>query len=112
VSQFETIRIENPSKFKSLLAGAIGNRAVVRKNRLVFMYGCTRIHLDEVENLGSFIELEVPIGESHQTARKTMDLLVKEFQIGHEDYLRCSYADMLLVNDSSGVLHSSLKEKD
>ena len=38
---------------------SMGIKAELHKVRTVFIYEQTRIHLDEVENLGNFMELEV-----------------------------------------------------
>ena len=37
-------------------AGSLG---VVKKHRMVYMVGQTRVHIDEVEGLGHYLELEV-----------------------------------------------------
>jgi predicted adenylyl cyclase CyaB len=48
-----------PDILKEVLGGALGLRGVVRKQRRLYWVGQTRIHLDQVEGLGSFLELEV-----------------------------------------------------
>ena len=53
---------------KGLLATALGVHAVVKKVRLLYMVGRTRIHLDEVEDLGSFLEIEVVLTECEPVA--------------------------------------------
>jgi predicted adenylyl cyclase CyaB len=48
-----------PKILKQVLESCLGIRGVIKKNRLLYLLGTTRIHLDEVENLGSFLEIEV-----------------------------------------------------
>src|SRR4026208_2550188 len=47
--------VVDPAALRALLAAALGIRAVVRRRRELFLYENVRIHLDAVENLGSFI---------------------------------------------------------
>lgn len=42
-----------------ILTQSIGVLGVVKKTRLLYMVGQTRIHIDEVDGLGNFVELEV-----------------------------------------------------
>ena len=42
-----------------MLSAALDVRGVVRKRRSVYLVGQTRVHLDQVEGLGDFVELEV-----------------------------------------------------
>ena len=64
----------------------------------IFIVGQTRIHLDHVEGLGWFVELEVvlqesqPDGEGWAIARKLMALL----EIRECDIIGGSYVDLLL----------------
>jgi len=44
---------------QTALGLALGIKGVVRKRRVVYMIGQTRVHLDQVEGLGYFMELEV-----------------------------------------------------
>ena len=41
------------------LSKALGVKGVVNKRRKLYMVGQTRIHVDHVEGLGDFMELEV-----------------------------------------------------
>lgn len=44
---------------QALLSEALGVLGVVRKERLLYLVGQTRVHLDRVDGLGDFMELEV-----------------------------------------------------
>jgi len=70
---------------------------VVEKTRTLYVTGQTRIHLDDVKGLGTFVELEVvlrddqPEAEGHAVAAGLMQRL----GIAAADLLDRSYADML-----------------
>lgn len=86
-----------PDELLAVLSAAYGVQQTVIKTRVLFMVGQTRIHLDEVEGLGSFMELEVvlcanqPSEEGHRIARELMAAL----EIRETDLLEGAYADML-----------------
>jgi len=44
---------------EDILSRSIGVLGVVKKTRLLYITGQTRIHIDKVDGLGNFIELEV-----------------------------------------------------
>jgi adenylate cyclase class IV len=67
----------------------------VRKRRDLWLYGRTRVHLDRVSRLGTFVEIEVPFTRSAAEARRVMTLLRDRMGIGPGDALACSYADLL-----------------
>ncbi len=52
-----------PDTLRESLTLAYGQSGRVRKQRTLFLAGRTRIHLDRVEGLGDFLELEVVLGE-------------------------------------------------
>ena len=88
---------QDPEALHEVLAAALGVRQVVVKTRLLYMKGQTRIHLDMVEGLGSFLELEVVLREGqspeegHANARELMTAL----EIPDADLLEGAYADLL-----------------
>jgi adenylate cyclase class IV len=55
--------VSEPASLRQALSLAYGEVGRVRKRRTLFIVGRTRIHLDEVERLGSFLELEVVLRE-------------------------------------------------
>jgi predicted adenylyl cyclase CyaB len=87
----------DPDSLKTVLSAGLGVRGVVRKRRLVYMVGNTRIHLDEVEGLGSFLELEVVLGpgESMEAGVATATGLVTELGIQESDLIQTAYIDLL-----------------
>ncbi len=48
-----------PDALKAILTSILALVGVVRKRRWLYRVGQTRVHLDEVEGLGEFVELEV-----------------------------------------------------
>jgi adenylate cyclase class 2 len=85
-----------PERAKQLKA-EMGIRAIVEKHREIFLYNNVRIHLDEVAQLGSFLEFEAVLGPKVRapTGRRQIAELRKVFNIQDADLLRTSYVDML-----------------
>jgi predicted adenylyl cyclase CyaB len=60
---YEIVPIEEVDSLRKVLIHAYGQSGRVRKQRTVYMVGRTRVHLDQVEGLGTFMELEVVLNE-------------------------------------------------
>ncbi len=98
LSQYVRSPSSDPSSAKVLLGHAYGVLGVVRKTRALYLAGRTRIHLDEVEDLGDFVELEVvlsdsePVGDGERVAEELMG----ELGIERSDRVEDAYIDMIL----------------
>jgi len=78
-----------------VLTRALGVIAVVRKRRTLVTLDTTRIHLDNVEQLGSFLEIEVIVGEDEAAAKARFDSLLAGLGYTPADGIRASYLDLL-----------------
>ncbi len=80
------------------LDAALGTTVVVSKRRRLFTWEGVRIHLDEVEGLGSFIEFEavLPDAGDLETARAKVARLRSELAIEDDALVSVGYADLLL----------------
>jgi predicted adenylyl cyclase CyaB len=69
----------------------------VRKQRLVYLVGRTRVHIDEVEGLGSFVELEVVLADDEPAEAGEVEAhrLMQALGIQECDLLAVSYLDLL-----------------
>jgi len=76
---------------------ALGVRGVVKKKRRLFLVGQTRVHLDEVDGLGHFVELEVVlrVNQSEEQGRKIAQELMRQLEISESDLLSGAYVDMI-----------------
>jgi predicted adenylyl cyclase CyaB len=76
---------------------AYGIRGVVKKNRYLYMVGQTRIHLDEVEGLGHFMELEVVMreGQSDAEGQAIAEDLMRRLGIREDALIEGAYMDLL-----------------
>jgi predicted adenylyl cyclase CyaB len=83
-----------PDSLRESLSLAYGQVGRVRKHRKLFLVGRTRVHLDEVEGLGHFLELEVvladdePAGAGVREARELLEKLdIKASQLIDDAYV-------------------------
>jgi len=96
ISNYEVYAVVNALQIKQVLEKALGVLAVVKKKRRVFLYNETRIHLDEVLHLGYFLEFEVPIDTSIDSAKNVTNYLIERFNISQIDFISESYLDLVL----------------
>ena len=95
ISSYRIMNVERPTELKTLLTDAMGTLQVVRKERRLFLYRNSRIHIDRVEGLGDFLEFEVLVTRGLPQARA----LYRELQAAFAPVLRevfgGSYSDLL-----------------
>lgn len=96
-SHYSLFRTSSPDSLLAVLAAASDARIVVKKTRWLYLVGQTRIHLDEVAGLGTFVELEVVLDETESAddGRKTARKLMTALEIDEADLIDCAYADLL-----------------
>lgn len=89
-----------PEQLRKTLASALGITGRSRKKRLLFMCGATRIHIDEVEGLGNFVELEVVLDDAGtvESGQLVAEELMNQLCILEKDLVEKAYVDMLPVN--------------
>lgn len=97
LSEYHITKSDDGDGLKCVLEKAYGIRQVVKKERLLYMSGRTRLHFDTVENLGYFIELEVVLNEqdSHEDGQKEAQILMTSLNIKNDDLIDVAYIDLL-----------------
>ncbi len=90
---------DDPAALGSLLAAAHGVAGVVAKRRRLYLHRNVRIHLDDVEGLGSFVELEsvlaVPGAESPAEAEALAEVVAALGLAGRET-IAGGYLELML----------------
>ena len=96
-SHYHLVAVPQPAALREALAAVLGIAVVVTKARRLFIYEGVRIHLDRVDDLGDFIELEGVAGDGDDPGRfgDLLDSLRGSLDIGDEDLVRESYSDLL-----------------
>jgi predicted adenylyl cyclase CyaB len=96
-SDYHIYETTQPQALKEVLALALGVRGVVRKTRYLYLSGQTRIHLDDVDGLGQFLELEVVLrpDQTDVEGRAIAAGLMEELGVREDDLLEGAYVDML-----------------
>lgn len=99
-SNYMRIEIDSAAEVKSLLTASNGLLGVVTKRRELSFIGQTRIHLDEVEGLGTFLELEVVLDENETSAvgMAIAEELMNRLRIQPDQLISNSYFDLLDEN--------------
>jgi len=102
-SDYHIAETPDPDSLKRVLELAYGIRGVVKKTRYLYLIGQTRVHLDDVEGLGQFMELEVVMeeGQSDAEGQEIAEGLMASLGVERGDLLEGAYMD-LLEKPSSG----------
>jgi predicted adenylyl cyclase CyaB len=96
-SDYHLAKTNEPENLKTALTLALGVRGVVRKTRYLYIVGQTRIHLDEVEGLGHFMELEVVMreGQSDAEGQAIAEDLMRRLGVREEALIEGAYMDLI-----------------
>lgn len=86
-----------PASLRETLSLAYGQAGRVRKNRTLYLVGRTRVHIDKVENLGHFLELEVVLaeGESSQSGIDVAHHLMAQLGVESSQLIEGAYVDLI-----------------
>lgn len=96
-SEYSISTTNSPDVVLRSLSGRYAIQGIVKKKREVYAIGQTRIHLDDVEGLGSFIELEYVLneGQDAQEGEERLNELICILDINRDDLVDRAYVDLL-----------------
>ena len=96
-SRFVIAPTASPDSLREALMLACGAAGRVRKRRTLYLVGRTRVHLDRVEGLGDFLELEVVLaeGESADAGVKEARALMTALGLSQDQLVEGAYVDLL-----------------
>jgi adenylate cyclase, class 2 len=98
-SRYRIVEVDRVGELKAALSAALGVKAVVAKERRLFIWeGNVRIHLDVVEGLGAFIEFEAIASADSELTQEEAQVkrLRQRFEIEDAELIGGSYCDLML----------------
>ena len=103
-SEYYIFKTDNPLELNAVLEHNMGILQKVKKRRELFIAGRTRIHIDQVDLLGDFLELEVVLneGDSFEDGEKIANELMAKLQIPSNSLIDKAYVD-LLIEKTNGL---------
>lgn len=95
-SRYRIVPVADPLALKAALAETLGVRAVVVKRRRLFIWQGVRIHLDQVEGLGAFLEFEAVAAADSDLSREEEQVraLCEAFGVAEDAAIGGSYCDL------------------
>jgi predicted adenylyl cyclase CyaB len=96
-SRYQVAYTSTPEILLDILTRTLGRTGEVKKTRILFLIGQTRIHIDTVEGLGDFLELEVVLRpeQTEDDGRKIAQELLSEFGVRDDQLIAKAYVDLL-----------------
>jgi homotetrameric cytidine deaminase len=95
-SAYRLATVSDPQAVKEALDAALGTLVVVEKRRHLLLYENVRIHLDDVANLGAFLELEAVAEPDSDLSREHALIAQLVERLGLGERVAQSYSDLLL----------------
>ena len=98
-SRVQLYKTQPGSSLKEVLIHALGIKIIVDKKRKIYFIKNIKFHIDQVEGLGSFVEIEAidkegNIGEAK--LQEQCERYIQKFEILKSDLISVSYSDLLL----------------
>ncbi|MFY9512423.1 MAG: class IV adenylate cyclase [Rubrivivax sp.] len=96
-SDYVRVPAPDPAALREALVRGCGLLGRVRKQRWLLLLGQTRIHIDRVEGLGEFMELEVVLheGQSDAEGQAIADALMQRLGLADAERIAGAYMDLL-----------------
>ena len=104
LSRYEIAPVADPTRTREMLSRALGVLAEVRKHRSLLTRRNVRLHLDRVETLGTFGEIEAVLEERSEegasegagSARTSVDELLAALGVGAGELIEVSYFELMM----------------
>ena len=109
-STFEIAPVADFDAMRTTLVAALGAPlGEVKKRRMLYLVGQTRVHVDQVEGLGDYMELEVCLkeGQSEEDGMKIAHTLKDTLGVADADLMTGAYTDMLAAKAAAAAAPSS-----
>lgn len=96
-SFYSTVTTHAPDALRDTLSLAYGQSGRVKKHRTLFTFGRTRIHLDSVEGLGDYLELEVMMAddEAFEAGEQEAYEIMARLGVQKSQLVGTAYVDLL-----------------
>jgi adenylate cyclase class IV len=96
LSDYARVPVADPAALHQALSRGLGDAGRVKKRRLLLMCGATRLHLDRVEGLGDFIEIEVVLrsDQSEDEGRVIAERLMQRLGLRDAPRVAGAYRDL------------------
>ncbi len=97
ISNCQIIKMDKKmvSELKKIFRKLWGEKAVIIKNRRLWLLGKTRIHLDQVKGLGNYIELETVFNnDDHRKAMVEHRRIISVLRLRGNKKIKESYSDL------------------
>jgi cytidine deaminase len=97
-SEYRRVPAADAPALRDALDAALGTLVVVEKRRRLLLHENVRIHIDDVQGLGGFVELEAVAGRDADLSAEhdKVGRLRAELGIGDDAVVAQSYSDLLL----------------
>ena len=97
LSNYEIVSVVDAEKMRAMLSAALEVLAEVRKERTLLIRGNVRLHLDRVDGLGDFCEIEAVIadGDDPDRSRVAIAELLAALGIDDANLIDVSYFELM-----------------
>jgi predicted adenylyl cyclase CyaB len=102
-SNYEVLPVTDPQRWRHTMAAALGQLVVVTKQRTIWWHHQVRMHLDQVAELGQFLEFEavMQLSDDPVVATALVQRLIAEFGLSAQAGIAESYSDLLIAKQST-----------